>query len=135
MARWWTSLGAAVAAVLLSFSAGLAGEDPIEVTPPGLRLSPEIPAEQSGSLDREVFPRGAHTVHSPAFLEPFTLALDGLAPGARLGLSAWTAPAGPFGPDEVPTGAAFGLSFVWSTPVASDHPPETRGTEPGPTRR
>jgi hypothetical protein len=97
------------------------------VVPPGLH--DEITRPQASGT----YPYDVRVQHDPAFIEPFTMKIEGTSSSAQLGLSGWTSPNTPVGPSisgfrEVSGWLGFGFSIVWNGPPASGRPTPAKPT-------
>src|SRR5213594_5013312 len=86
-------------------------------------VPPPLHYETSRPPDADVYPRGTRVEHDPAFIEPFAGSYQTTKGSGRYGLSGWTAPNPPIGPEatlwkEVNGWFALGFSVTWDGPPA-----------------
>jgi|SRR5689334_12730917 len=86
-------------------------------------VPPPLHYETSRPPDADVYPRGTRVEHDPAFIEPFAGSYQTATGSGRYGLSGWTAPNPPIGPEatqwrEVNGWFALGFSVTWDGPPA-----------------
>ena len=62
-------------------------------------VPPPLHYETSRPPDADVYPRGTRVEHDPAFIEPFAGSYQTTKGSGRYGLSGWTAPNPPIGPE------------------------------------
>jgi hypothetical protein len=120
----------AIVAVLLTLAAvpAEAQQVRIETTrPPAERearvVPPPLHYETSRPPDADFYPRGTRVEHDPAFIEPFAGSYQTTTGSGRYGLSGWTSPNPPLGPEltgwrEVNGWFALGFSVTWDGPPA-----------------
>src|SRR6266516_7958898 len=86
-------------------------------------VPPPLHYETSRPPDADVYPRGTRVEHDPAFIEPFAGSYQTPKGSGRYGLSGWTAPNPPIGPEatlwkEVNGWFALGFSVAGVSPQA-----------------
>ena len=78
--------------------------------------------EQTRPTDREFYPEGPRVEHDPAFIEGFSSEYASGNTSGRFGLSGWTSPNTPVGPEvtgrrEVTGWFGLGFSVTWGGPA------------------
>lgn len=119
---------ASVAALLALAAAPAEAQVKIETTrkPPEREariVPPPLHYETSRPPDADVYPRGTRVEHDPAFIEPFAGSYQTTTGSGRYGLSGWTSPNAPIGPEgtswrEVNGWFVLGFSVTWDGPPA-----------------
>jgi hypothetical protein len=94
-------------------------------------VPPPLLYETSRPPDGDFYPRGTRVEHDPAFIEPFAGSYQTATGSGRYGLSGWTAPNLPIGPEgtnwkEVNGWFALGFSVTWDGPPPSRIVPAPR---------
>ena len=127
-------IAVAAVAVLMLASSPASAQVQIESTRPSTEKRPEariIPPplhyEQTRPNDNDFYPYGTRVEHDPAFIEPFAASYANANGSGRYGLSGWTAPNPPVGPEamqwRVTSGwFALGFSVTWDGPPARPAP-------------
>src|SRR5689334_25103315 len=126
--RTLTAFIIAVLACAALWVAGAEAQVKIETTrkpaePEAHIVPPPLLYETSRPPDADVYPRGTRVEHDPAFIEPFAGSYQTATGSGRYGLSGWTAPNPPIGPEatqwrEVNGWFALGFSVTWDGPPA-----------------
>lgn len=97
-------------------------------------ISPGQPPDISRPHEQDFYPDRIRLRHDPAFIVPFSTTVStGPRTGARIGLSAWTAPQGRGNflmARESGGWFAFGLSIVWDVPAEPEKPGAVRPAPP-----
>lgn len=112
---------------LVAASLAAAQDVRIQAKPPEREPRPEIITtpgghyEQSRPTDREFYPDGPRVEHDPAFIEGLSGEYETGNTTGRVGLSAWTSPNTPVGPEvtgrrELNGWFGFGFSVTWGAP-------------------
>jgi hypothetical protein len=101
-------------------------------------VAPGLHYETTRPPDSGNYPYDVRVQHDPAFIEPFTMRIEGTSSSAQLGLSGWTSPNTPVGPSisgfrEVSGWLGFGFSVVWNGPPAAKRPAPAK-LPPAPVR-
>ena len=120
-------LKALVVAVFVALGAvpAVAQDVKIETPPPRreLRDAPGAPAvhDRGRPSDHEYYPNGPRVGHDPGFIEPLSSEYESGNTTGRVGVSGWTAPNAPLGPEVVGykenTGwFGFGFTVTWGGP-------------------
>lgn len=117
----------------------------LEVTVPavGQPPAPELtiraePSQATRPREQEFYPEDIRTRHDPAFIDPLSTTVQtGPKTGVRVGLAAWTSPAGRGNLQvqrEVAGGlVSFGLSVAWDVPIQDE--PAGKPIQPAKSRR
>jgi hypothetical protein len=100
-----------------------ATERETKIIPPPLHYETTRPPDG----DVRPNPRGADVEHDPAFIEPLASTYETSEGSGRYGLSGWTSPNSPVGPQstnwqEVTGWLAIGFSVTWGGPPAAPRP-------------
>lgn len=122
-----TTLGLALAVGLLAAPVLAQGVD-LETRVPApderrFEIRPPARDQVTRPEGADFYPEGPRVQHDPAFIEPFTVETE----TGRVGLSGWTAPNTPVGPEvggrrEINGWFALGLTFTWGGPPTPRRP-------------
>ena len=118
---------ALVVAVLLAIGAAPAVAQDVKIqVPPPRRERPDAlgaPGTQDRGRpsDHDFYPDGPRVGHDPGFVEPLSAEYEGTDSSGRVGVSGWTAPNAPLGPEvagyrENTGWFGFGISVTWGGP-------------------